>query len=95
VEPMDSKSKAGLALCSFSDEVGIPDTLIFDGALEQCGPQTEFMQFIRRNHVNWQNTEPYSHWQNRAEDQIREIRKKWRALRQRRMIPFRLWDYMP
>jgi hypothetical protein len=93
LEPMEKKSNAGDAIGTFAEEVGVPDTLVFDGSREQCGPKTEFMKFIRRNHVNWRNTEPYSHWQNRAEDQIKEIRKKWRALRQRRKVPKRLWDY--
>ncbi len=84
---------AGEALRAFGDDVGVPDTLIFDGALEQCSPKSEFMQFIRSNHVHWRITEPYSHWQNRAEDKIREIRKKWRALRLRRKAPNQVWDY--
>jgi hypothetical protein len=94
LEPMKSKREAGEALHAFGDDVGVPDTLIFYGALEQCGPKSEFMQFIRSNHVHWRITEPYSHWQNRAEDKIREIsRKKWRALRLRRKSPNQVWDY--
>jgi len=93
LEPMASKSKAGEALDSFEQEAGIPRKLVFDGALEQTGPGTAFMKNIRRNHIDWATSEPYSHWQNRAEGQIREIRKKWRLLRQRRSVPRRLWDY--
>jgi hypothetical protein len=40
----------------------------------------------------WQ-TEPYLPWQNRAKDQIREVRRIWCLLWQRKKVPARLWDY--
>ena len=93
LEPITSKSEVGLALQSFGQDVGVPETLIFDGALEQCGPKTQFMKFIRNHDIHWRIIEPHSHWQNQAEGMIREVRKKWRAMQQRRKIPMRLWDY--
>lgn len=93
VEPMTRKSEAGATLGNFLHEVGVPNNMIFDGALEQTGPRSEFMKRIRAQHINWRVTEPYAHWQNRAEGEIRELRKSWRLMRQRRNIPRRLWDY--
>ena len=93
LEPITSKREVGLALQSFGHDVGIPQTLVFDGSQEQCGPKTEFMKFIRNHEIQWRIIEPHSHWQNKAEGMIREIRKKWRAMCQRRKVPRRLWDY--
>ena len=67
--------------------------LIFDGALEQVGANSTFMHAIRKNNINWQTTEPYSPWQNRAEDAIREIKRRMKRRRVRDDIPKRLWDF--
>ena len=93
LEPITRKALAGEALQSMVDEVGIPDKLVFDGAKEQVGAKSEFMATVRRYRMATWRTEPYSPWQNRAEDQIREVRRRWRLLRQRKRIPPRLWDY--
>jgi hypothetical protein len=70
LEPMERKAQAGEALLSMVDEVRILDKIIFDGAKEQTGKQSDFMKWIRKYQIsNWQ-TKPYSQWQNRAEDQI-------------------------
>ena len=93
IEPMDKRSEAGEALNSMIDEIGIPDKMVFDGAKEQTGKRSEFMRLIRKNRISYWQTEPYSPWQNRAEDQIREVRRRWKLMRQRKKIPTRLWDY--
>jgi hypothetical protein len=93
LEPMERKSQAGEALHSMVDEVGIPDKIVFDGSKEQTARNSEFMRGVRKHRIMTWRTEPYSPWQNRAEDQIREVRRRWRLLRQRRSIPTRLWDY--
>jgi hypothetical protein len=93
MEPGERKSQAGEALGSMIDEVGIPDKIIFDGAKEQTGRKSEFMRLVRKNRIAHWQTEPYSPWQNRAEDQIQEIRRRWRLLRQRKKVLSRLWDY--
>ena len=51
------------------------------------------MRTIRKNRISFRQTEPYSPWQNRAEDQIREVKRRWKLMRQRCRIPTRLWDY--
>ena len=65
---MEHKSEAGVALAQFVDDVGVPDTLIFDGAGEQTGVDTDFQSAMRHYKVHQRLTEPHSPWQNRAED---------------------------
>jgi len=95
VQPMKSKAgyNVGHALQQAIEENGIPSKIVMDDAKETTGPNTPFMQTIRRYHIDHAITEPYSHWQNRAEGAIRELRRKWRLLCQRRRVPNRLWDY--
>jgi hypothetical protein len=86
MEPGKRKSQAGEALGSMIDKVGIPDKIVFDGAKEQTGRKSEFMRLVRKNSIAHWQTEPYSPWQNQAEDKIREIRRRWRLLRQRNKV---------
>ena len=90
---MCSKSQADEALNTFTQDIGVPKRPIFDGSMEQCMPNTEFMKSIQRNHIEWRNIEPYSHLQNRAEDAIRELRRHVRRNRIKKNIPPRLWSY--
>jgi hypothetical protein len=94
VYPMKLKSETGESLQVFSEDVGLPRKLIFDGAAEQMGFNTDFMKRIRWSHIKWKCTEPHSPWQNRAEDAIRELKRRLRKRRRRRNIPRRLWSYL-
>eukprot|EP00978_Attheya_sp_CCMP212_P022661 scaffold67994_cov67-Attheya_sp.AAC.2 len=76
VYSMKLKSETGESLQVFSKDVGLPRRLIFDGAAEQMGFDTDFMKRIRWSHVEWKNTEPYTPWQNRAENAIRELKRR-------------------
>ena len=91
--PMRTKKHAGRALVSFTEDVGIPDRIRFDQAKETMKEGTEFMKTIHKKHINKQMSEAYAHWQIRAEDAIRELKRKWKGLRQCRNIPRRLWEY--
>lgn len=95
VKPTPNKTGEAVssALREFVQEVGIPQKIITDDAVEKLGPKTKWMEHIRHYKMDWGNTEPYSHWQNRAEDAIRENRRRWKLLQHRRQIPKRLWDY--
>ena len=95
VHPTPNKTghTVGRTLNEFIHEVGVPAKIVVDGASEKLGPKTEWMKLIRTHHIDQGVTEAYSHWQNRAEDAIREVRRRWRLLYQRRSIPKRLWDY--
>ena len=93
VYPLTTKAHAGVALREFVDDVGIPNTLIFDNAAEQTGPNTDFMKTVRQYHINWKLTEPYAHWQNKAENEIREVKRRWKRSRMRTGCSPRLWDH--
>jgi hypothetical protein len=92
-ETIERKSQAGEMLHSMIDEVGIPNKIISDGAREQTGKRLEFMRCVRKHRISEWRIEPYLPWQNGAEDQIQEIRRRWRLLRQRKNVPACLWDY--
>ena len=47
VHPLVSKAHAGKALEDFTDDVGVPARLIFDGSGEQTGVNTDFQKNIR------------------------------------------------
>ena len=49
IELVARKSQAGEALNSMIDEVGIPDKLVFDGAKEQTGKESDFMKSVKRS----------------------------------------------
>ena len=93
VHPTTTKADAGYCLEEFIDDVGIPSNLRFDGAREHLGPNTPFMKTIKRNHISWNVVEPYSHWQNRAEDMIKKLKLRWKSTRRRTGCSPRLWDY--
>ncbi|GAX14347.1 hypothetical protein FisN_UnNu047 [Fistulifera solaris] len=95
VKPTTNKTGETVAnaLRELIQEVGIPQKIVTDDAKEKLGPNTKWMEHIRHYKMDWGNTEPYSHWQNRAEDAIREVRRRWKLLQHRRAIPNRLWDY--
>ena len=42
VDPRTSKSLAGLKLYNLTNNIGIPNTIIFDGAPEQVDPNSDF-----------------------------------------------------
>jgi len=70
IYPIKSKAMAGSTLTEFAQDVGIPNELTMDGASEQTGMNTDMMKEIRRLKIRWHKTEPYSPWQNRAENAI-------------------------
>ena len=69
----------------------IPTVVITDGALEETGgPWREEMQHFR---IKQKHSEPYSQWQNKAESEIRELKRMIRRAMQKANAPKRLWDY--
>ena len=48
VHPLDSKVKVAQALTEFANTVGIPDSLLSDGAHKIVGPKTDFMKEVVR-----------------------------------------------
>ena len=90
IYPMDTKAKAGDALKEFITDFGVPDKIVMDGASEQTGRRTTFMQQIRKHHIDFHITEPERYNQSRAEGVIREIRKKWFRVMTKPAVPKRL-----
>ena len=70
VKPRTSKSLDGLTLDNLTENIGIPDTIIYDRAPEQVGPNSDFQKTMRKCKICGHQCEPYSHWQNRDEDYI-------------------------
>ena len=91
--PMEKRSMAGLALRQFIRDYGVPEQLTSDGAAEQTGPKTEFMQNVRKYQIDHHLSEPHRPQQNRAESVIREVKKRWFRQMTKRRVPKRLWDY--
>jgi hypothetical protein len=63
---------AGKALRQFIRDFGVPEQLTSDGASEQTGPKTDFMQNVQ-HHIS----EPHRPQQNRAESVICEVKRRW------------------
>ena len=59
VQPMPVKADTGILLRVFSEDVGVPNYIVLDGAKEQTGPNSAFMQTMRQLKMKIHNTEPY------------------------------------
>ena len=92
-EPMKSKADAGNALHKFMQDVGIPNELSYDGSQEQCGPGTVFQKAVAAHRIRPHTSEPETPNQNRAEDSIRECKRRWKQRIMKRRVPTRLWDF--
>jgi DNA-binding transcriptional regulator PaaX len=68
---MTSRKDAGKSLIDFTDDVGIPERLITDGATEFTGRHTEFVTEARRMRIMLHMTEQGRKNQNHAAE--REI----------------------
>ena len=91
IYPMSSKSEAHNALSSLVHDVGIPSELHSDDAKELCkGIMKKKMVKYGIFHTM---TEPYSPWENYAEDCIRVIKNWARYFMQLKNTPIRLIDH--
>ncbi len=93
IYPMRSKASAGTKLTDFAHDIGIPNHLTMDGAGEQIGLNSTMMKEIRRLKIQWHITEPYSPWQNQAENTIGIIKSKYHHRMTRRKVPKAFWDF--
>ena len=92
VYPMNSKKYASSTVKNMvHDMQGIPEVIFSDGAGEETGAswKKEIGLIRARHHV----TEPHLPWQNRAEGDIREIRRGIKRQTQRAGSPKRVWDF--
>jgi hypothetical protein len=72
--PMKKKSQAGDHLEKLLRTLQtIPEMIVTDGAAEETG--WDWKQTLDKYRIQDKRTEPYSPWQNRAEREIRELKK--------------------
>jgi hypothetical protein len=95
--PMKSKRLASHGLVNLIQEDGIPEKLITDNSKEQgaaAAGNTEWEKVVSRYHINRTFTQPFSWWQNRAESEVREIKRGIRKWTTQKRSPRRLWPYL-
>ena len=94
VVPMPARSAAGESLIDFTDDIGIPEQLVTDGAGEFTGRDTEFVKQCRRMRIKTHTTEKGRKNQNHAaEREIGNLKKRWKLRVSKRNVPRRLWDF--
>ena len=94
VVPMTARSESGQSLVDFTDDVGIPEHLVTDGAGEFTGRATEFVKEARRMRIKLHTSEQGRKNQNQAaEREIGFLAKRWRARMHKKKVPKRLWDF--
>jgi hypothetical protein len=89
--PMQNESKVHETLDLFLSRYGVPESLISDGA--KAYTVGEYLKKAKQAGIFCKVTDPYSPWQNRAESEIREVKRlasKWTVKSQ---SPRRLWDH--
>ena len=92
--PMTSRKDAGKSLIDFTDDVGIPEHLVTDGATEFTGRHTEFIKEARRMRIKLHTTEQGRKNQNHAaEREIGFLAKRWKLRMNKKKVPKRLWDF--
>jgi hypothetical protein len=91
VYPLKKKAEAHHALVRFIQDVGIPRALLTDNAPEEI--RGEWGRVVRKYHIKPRTTEPASPWQNRAEAEIREVKKLARRAMSKSLVPLNLWCY--
>jgi hypothetical protein len=89
--PIKRKSDVHETLDIFLSRYGIPEALISDGAKAYTGGQC--CQKERDAGCFCKLTDPYSPWQNRAEGEIREVKRLAGGWMIKSQSPRRLWDY--
>ena len=90
--PMVSKADAHLSLKAFIQEVGIMEHLVVDG--DPTMAYKEWRKTIQEYRIKQTTTEPYSPWQNRAELDVREVKRGVRRFVKRSRSPRRLWCFL-
>ena len=89
--PMRTKAEAGYALKELIQDVGIPKEIHTDGAKELT--IGTWKQICRDAGIKTSMTEKDSPWQNRAEVEIRELKRHTRRFMSQSASPLALWDF--
>ena len=90
--PMESKADAFLSLDGFIRTHGVMETLVVDN--DPTMAFKEWKHTVREFRINQKNTEPYSPWQNKAELDVREVKRGIRRFKRRTNSPRRLWCFL-
>jgi hypothetical protein len=69
----------------------IPEAIVTDGAGEEIG--SDWKRTIDKYRIQDKRTEPYSPWQNRAEHEIRELKKAVQWILHSSKAPPRMWCF--
>ena len=91
VYPIHTKKDHSEATMHFIHDVGVPQTIVSDGAKELILGATRDIYHEYR--IQSKFTVPYSPWQNLAEASIRELKKGTRRKLQSSGTPMRTWSY--
>eukprot|EP00536_Pseudo-nitzschia_multiseries_P018491 jgi/Psemu1/55851/gm1.55851_g len=94
--PIQNKSQARQGLKISIHEVGIPEHLISDGALEQGSPRTyktHWNSIVKRNHIHQTFIQPHCPFQNRAEQAIGHLGNAIITKTAKKKSPRRLWSF--
>ena len=89
-DPIENKRQTGDTLGRFLEDVGIPNKLIYDGAPEQVGEKSKFQQLMSKFQIKGHQNEAHTQKYNRAEDSVRELKRRWRQRIIRRRAPKRV-----
>jgi DNA-binding transcriptional regulator PaaX len=88
---MTSRKDAGKSLIDFTDDVGIPERLVTDGATEFNRQHTKFIKEARRMRIMLHTTEQGRKNQNHAaEREIGFLAKRWKLRMMKKKVPKRL-----
>jgi hypothetical protein len=94
VVPMTSWKEAVESLIDFTDDVGIPETLVTDGVTEFICKHTDFIKQARRMRIKLHTAEQGRKNQNHAvEREIGFLSRRWKLRMQKKNVYSRLWDY--
>jgi hypothetical protein len=75
---MSGRTDAAKSLIDFTDDVGIPEDLVTDGAGEFTGKNTEFVKEARQMRIQLHTMESGRHNQNHAAElEIMHLGKCW------------------
>lgn len=88
-----NNENVGYSLQSFVNDYGAPEHLTYDGATVQVGRKTIFQNAIRKYEIKTHVSGPRRPNENPAEGAIREIKRRWYRLKEKKNIPDRLWDF--
>ena len=91
--PMERKNESIHALDDFVKKVGIPEILLCDNDATMEG-WNEWKKRVRKYSIDPRYTEPYSPFQNKAELDIRELKRMVRRFQEKTRSPRRLWNYL-